>query len=99
MKRTTPSEIRMLDVTSSEKFTWPLRETRGLTSLSVMLHQNRHSGIKALSRHNTWCVHDVEKVRFASGVWQDHCDRGTLDTNSPLEKKKTDYVNLTYFLD
>lgn len=27
MKRTTPSEIRMLDVTSSEKFTWPLRET------------------------------------------------------------------------
>lgn len=26
MKRTTPSEIRMLDVTSSEKFTWPLRE-------------------------------------------------------------------------
>lgn len=28
MKRTTPSEIRMLDVTSSEKFTWPSRETR-----------------------------------------------------------------------
>lgn len=37
----------------------------------------------------TWCVHDVEKVRFASGVGQNHCDGGTLDTNSSLWKNST----------
>lgn len=39
--------------------------------------------------HSTWCIHDVEKVRFASGVGQNHCDGGTLDTNSSLWKNST----------
>lgn len=37
----------------------------------------------------TWCVHDVKKIRFASGVRQDHSDGGALDTNSSLSGKKT----------
>lgn len=45
-------------------------------------------------KHNTWCIHDVEKVGFASGVRQDHCDRGTLDTNSSLWKKHK--IKITY---
>lgn len=36
----------------------------------------------------TWRVHDVKKIRFSSGVRQDHCDGGALDTHSSLLRKK-----------
>ncbi len=61
-----------------------------------MTHQNPniHSGKQSIRlTHNTWRIHDVEKVGFASGVWQDHCDRGALDTNSSLRKRHKIEIN------
>lgn len=87
MKRTTPSEIRMLDVTSSEKFTWPLKETQSSITFCYDTSKHTFTNQNIQVTHNTWSIHDVEKVRFSSRVWQDHCDRSTFDTNSSLWEK------------
>lgn len=80
----------MLDVTSSEKLMWPLRETRGIRSLFRAIYLNLQVRIKTMGEARcTWRVHDVKKIRFASGVRQDHCDGGALDTHSSLLRKKT----------
>lgn len=39
MKRTIPSEILILDVTSSEKLMWPWRKTGGIASFSELLSE------------------------------------------------------------
>lgn len=64
----------------------------GDTKFSIIFcYKSKHIRNQSIRQpqNNTWCIHDIEKVRFASGVWQDHCDRGTLDTNSPLWKNST----------
>lgn len=73
---------------------WGRHKVLRLLCFSAMLfcyasseHTFRNQSIQ--QTHNTWCIHDVEKVRFASGVWKDHCNRGTLDTNPPLWKNST----------
>lgn len=73
---------------------WGKHKVLRLLCFSAMLfcyasseHTFRNQSIQ--QTHNTWCIHDVEKVRFASGVWKDHCNRGTLDTNPPLWKNST----------
>lgn len=55
------------------------------TRLCISIGQNSAQD-RWLETKSTWGVHNVEQIRFAPGVGQHHCDGGTLDTNSPLQK-------------
>lgn len=73
----------------SEYSTWlhqrnwcDLKKTRFYISICQDPNQDRW-----LETQSTWGIHNVEEIRFAPGVWQDHCDGGTLDANSPLQKQ------------
>lgn len=95
MKRTIPSEILILDVTSSEKLMWPFEKDKRRRVIFKAFYLSLRGRKKTMQRLSgcTWCVHDVKKIRFASGVRQDHSDRGTLDTNSSLSGGKNTNVS------